>query len=61
MKATYVYTDEDIGGSDRQYELRLTWRPIDQLGVELRTRYNDRDGWLLHSGGGDFTTYEAEV
>ena len=61
VKATYVYTDEDIGGSDHQYELRLTWRPIDQLGVELRTRYNDRDGWLLHSGGGDFTTYEAEV
>ncbi len=61
VRLTFRDSQESLGGNDRQYEARFTWRPVDRFSMDLRFKYNARDGWLINSGGSDLTTYEAEV
>jgi len=41
-------------------DLGLTWRPVDRFSFDLDLRIKKRDGWLLYTGGRDFTTYDAD-
>lgn len=51
---------ESEGGTRRQVSGSITLRPIDRLHVSLRTRYTQRDAWLLHRGERDFSAYQSE-
>lgn len=52
---------EDLGGLKKSLSFDFTWRPIDRISVAAELTWEDRDGWLIHTGGRTFTTYEAEV
>lgn len=54
------YEDEQIGGRFHVAKYEVTWRPSDRFSVQLRLEYKNRNGWLIHNSGRDFTTYEAE-
>ena len=41
-------------------DLGFTWRPVDRFSFDLDVSIKKRDGWLLYSGGRNFTTYDAE-
>ncbi len=51
---------ESEGGTRRQVSGSVTLRPIDRLHLSLRTRYTQRDAWLIHRGERDFSAYESE-
>jgi len=53
------FDEEDLGGDSYTASAGITWRPLDQLNVELSVRYRDRDGWLLHQEDRNFTTFKA--
>lgn len=55
------YRGEDLGGRRMSYKAKFTWRPTDRFSFILDLAYADRDGWLIHNSGRDFTTYSAEV
>ena len=38
----------------------MRWQPISNFSMELEARYTDRDGWLLHQGGQNFTAFDTE-
>lgn len=54
------FTGENLGGTTVTGNASISWRPNDRFSVELGLSYEDRDGWLLHQGGKDFTTFNAE-
>jgi hypothetical protein len=54
------YGEEALGGNAYSYAISTNWRPTDQLNFRLRLGYRDRDGWLLHQGGRNMTTFKAE-
>ncbi|MFP6806504.1 MAG: DUF5916 domain-containing protein [Pseudomonadales bacterium] len=54
------FKEEDLGGDTYLGSINLAWRPSDQFGVSLAISYQDRDGWLLHQQGANFTTFQAE-
>ncbi len=54
------YLEEDLDGDTFGGILGLTWRPLDRLSMRLETRYQKRDGWLLHQDNRDFTTFASE-
>ncbi len=39
---------------------QISWRPRDNIGFNLKIRHIDIDGWLLHEGGKNFTSYKGE-
>jgi len=41
-------------------DLGLTWRPNHQFSFDLDLRFKVRDGWLVHTGGRNFATYDAD-
>ena len=43
------------------YSAEFTWRPTDRFSFILDIGYDDRDGWLIHTDGRAFTTYDAET
>jgi hypothetical protein len=56
-----LYREEDLdGGKTMEYELELAWRPSDRFSVELDLTYEDKDGWLIHRSGREFTTFQAD-
>jgi hypothetical protein len=55
------YEDENIGGRALSYFADLAWRPSDRFSLVMGLNYQDRQGWLLHEEGRDFTTFNAEV
>lgn len=53
------YTGEMLGGRSMVYILETDWRPSDRFSLGVDVRYEDKKGWLLHSFGRNFTTYES--
>ena len=53
------FDEEDLGGDSWSANAGITWRPVDRMTFELAVRYRDRNGWLLHQGGRNFTTFNA--
>lgn len=51
---------EYLHGVSYRYDGGVTWRPNHRFSIEFMLSYEDRDGWLIHAGERDFTTYEAE-
>lgn len=54
------FEGENLGGHRIRFNSAFTYRPIDRLTTELSANYRIRDGWLLHQGGTDMTTFNAE-
>ena len=50
---------EELGGTTPLFDTGFTWTPVHRFTVDFDLRYKDRDGWLVHRGDRDFTTYEA--
>ena len=40
--------------------LGVTWRPVDRLSLQVGTKYQVREGWLLHSEDRYMTAFDAE-
>lgn len=55
------WREEDLGGLKQTVSFDLSWRPSDRFSVTTTLAYEDRDGWLIHTGGRTFTTYLAHV
>jgi hypothetical protein len=55
-----AYRGEFVGGRTLEGAAGVTWRPTQNINVIVNANYQDRDGWLLHQGGQDFTTFLAE-
>jgi hypothetical protein len=51
---------EETGGDSYSYNAYMTWRPDDRLAFDLMLNVLDRDGWLLHQGGKNMTTFTAD-
>jgi hypothetical protein len=51
---------EELSGWSTRSALGFTYKPNHRFSLDLDLNYQDRDGWLLHSGGRDFTTYSAQ-
>ncbi len=54
------FSREDLGGISNEVELELAWRPTDRFSLITRLEHEERDGWLIHTGGRTFTTYASE-
>lgn len=54
------FREEDIDGLILDQEISATWRPTDRFSLVFRLNYEQRDGWLIHAGGRDFSTYDSE-
>lgn len=50
---------EFAGGYSEAYEVGMNWRPLPNINVTGDVVYQDRDGWLLHQGGQNFTAFET--
>jgi len=55
------FDEEDLGTDSYSANAGFSWRPVDRLNVELNVRYRDRNGWLLHQGGSNFTRFDASI
>ncbi|MDO8910103.1 MAG: DUF5916 domain-containing protein [Pseudohongiella sp.] len=51
---------EFAGGYSERYDAGITWRPVPNFSMSGGLTYQDRDGWLLHQGGQDFTTFQTD-
>lgn len=51
---------ESEGGLSRRYSSQLFLRPSDRLSFGLTANYTQRDAWLIHRGGRNFTTFQSE-
>lgn len=56
----FDYEGEEIEGQQLGYTAGMRWQPISNFSMELEARYTDRDGWLLHQGGQNFTAFDTE-
>ena len=52
--------EESEGGLSRGYFSQIFLRPSDQLSLGLTANYTQRDAWLIHLGGRNFTTFQSE-
>jgi hypothetical protein len=50
---------EDIYGTSIESQVGLTWRPLDNLGMEINVLHIDKNGWLLHQDDENFTTFNG--
>lgn len=50
---------ESLGGMSKKISSGLKMRPTDNLNLEISATYRDRNNWLIHDGGRNFTTYNA--
>jgi hypothetical protein len=50
---------EFAGGYSERYDAGITWRPVPNFSMNGTIVYQDRDGWLLHQSGQDFTTFQT--
>lgn len=60
LSAEAAYRGEFTGGRTLEGEFGINWRPRDNVNVSLEATYQDRDDWLLHQEGRNFTTFLAE-
>ncbi|MCZ6656888.1 MAG: DUF5916 domain-containing protein, partial [Gammaproteobacteria bacterium] len=54
------FNREDLGGNSFKYEGKIEWRPTDRFSLSGALAYHDREGWLLHQAGPNFTTFDAD-
>lgn len=50
---------EELGDWSKRVSLGTTFKPNDRFSFDLDVNYFQREGWLLHQGGRDFTTFKA--
>lgn len=50
---------ESLGGTTLLFDTGFTFTPTHRFSVDFDLRYKARDGWLVHQGDRDFTTYRA--
>ena len=50
---------EDLSGWSTLSSLGFTWKPSYRVSMDLDLNYQNRDGWLLHYAGQQFTTFDA--
>jgi hypothetical protein len=48
---------EDLYGTSIETQFGITWRPLDNLNLQLDIWHKDYDGWLLHQEDENFTTF----
>ena len=53
------YKGEFVGGYLLEIKAGITWRPRNNINVELDVTYMDRNGWLLHQEDKNFTAFNA--
>lgn len=51
---------EEFGGQHYSGKTGITWRATDQATLDMSVFYRVRDRWLLHSGGTNMTTFDAD-
>ncbi len=51
---------EDFSGWSTRSAIGFTYKPNQRFSLDLDLNYQDRDGWLLHNSGREFTTYDAD-
>jgi hypothetical protein len=51
---------EDLSGWTTRSAIGFTFKPNHRFSLDLDLNYQDRDGWLLHYVGQQFTTYDAD-
>ncbi len=51
---------EELSGWSTRSALGFTFKPNHRFSLDLDLNYQDRDGWLLHRTGRQFTTYAAQ-
>jgi len=56
----FSFSEERLGGDTYSADFHMSWRPTDRFNFSLHATYLDRDGWLLHQEGANFTTFGAE-
>ncbi len=54
------YEGEELGGHNNKFAVGLTWRPLSSLTAEFDLSHKQRYGWLLHRGGTNMVTFDAE-
>ncbi len=54
------FRQEDLSGWTTRTALGFTYKPSHRFSLDLDLNYQDRDGWLLHRTGREFTTYAAQ-
>jgi hypothetical protein len=60
LSGKFAYRGEFVGGRTLEGAAGISWRPRQNVNVNLQLDYQDRDGWLLHQQGQNFTTFLAE-
>ncbi|MDG2375473.1 MAG: DUF5916 domain-containing protein [Woeseiaceae bacterium] len=50
---------EAMYGDSLESQIGLTWRPLDNLSMELNVLQIDKNGWLLHQDDENFTTFNG--
>jgi hypothetical protein len=53
------YQGEFVGGETYETAAGLSWRPRNDVNVDLELTRLDRNGWLLHQEGRNFTSFDA--
>jgi hypothetical protein len=51
---------EELSGWSTRSAIGFTYKPNHRFSLDLDLNYQDRDGWLLHRTGQEFTTYAAQ-
>lgn len=54
------FNEEHLKGDTYTANFQADWRPNDRVNLSVSTRYLNRNGWLLHQEGANFTTFKAE-
>ena len=55
------YIGEDLGGYTAELTAAVTWRPTSRFSLIFEVGYEDKNGWLIHDNGRDFTTFDAKL
>ena len=50
---------EYVYGTSIESQVGVTWRPMDNLGLEFDVRHKDYNGWLLHQEDERFTSFNG--
>ena len=53
------YLTEAIGGYSVKVKTEIEWRPKHNITLNLEASYRDRNNWLLHQEGRNFTTFNG--
>jgi hypothetical protein len=60
LSAKLAARQEELSGWTPYGSVGFTWKPNHRFSLDLDLNYQDRDGWLLHYTGREFTTFAAE-